>query len=136
LRDEVRFPTGKPEETLGRALEYFREAKKKHGRLAALGIGSFGPVDLDKNSPTWGSVTATPKPFWADTPVAPLFIKEFGVPVGFDTDVNGAVMSEHLWGAGRGLDTLVYLTIGTGVGGGILAGGKLVHGLVHPEAGH
>lgn len=136
LRDEVRFPTTKPEETLGRALDYFRQAQKKHGRLTAFGIGSFGPVDLDRASATWGSITATPKPHWADTPFAPLFAREWGVPVGFDTDVNGAVMGEQRWGAGQGLDNLVYLTIGTGIGGGILSGGRLVHGLVHPEAGH
>lgn len=136
LRDEVRFPTTKPEETLGRALGYFRGAVAKHGRLTALGIGSFGPVDLDPASPTWGSVTVTPKPFWSDTPVAPLFAREFGIPVGFDTDVNGAVLGEARWGAAQGLDTVVYLTIGTGVGGGILAEGKLIHGLVHPEVGH
>lgn len=136
LRDEVRFPTTKPAETLSQALDYFRQAQKKHGRLTALGIGCFGPVDLDPKSPTWGSITATPKPHWADTRVAPLFREEFGVPVGWDTDVNGAVLGEARWGAGRGLDTLIYLTIGTGIGGGILAGGHLVHGLVHPEAGH
>jgi len=136
LRDEVRFPTGKPAETLKQALDYFHQAQKKHGKLTALGIGSFGPVDLDRASPTWGSITATPKPLWADTPVAPLFQKEFGIPVGWDTDVNGAVLGEHRWGAGQGLDTLIYLTIGTGIGGGVLAEGHLVHGLVHPEAGH
>jgi len=136
LRDEVRFPTTKPAETLERALDYFRQAQKKHGKLAAIGIGSFGPVDLDRGSPTWGSVTATPKPHWSDTPVATLFTQEFGIPVGFDTDVNGAVMGEHLWGAGKGLDNLVYLTIGTGIGGGVMAAGHLIHGLVHPEAGH
>ncbi len=136
LRDEIRFPTTKPEETLGQALDYFRQAEKKYGKLTALGIGSFGPVDLDPSSPTWGSITATPKPFWADTPVASLFRKEFGVPIGWDTDVNGAVLGEHRWGAGRGLDTLIYLTIGTGIGGGVMINGTLVHGLVHPEAGH
>jgi len=136
LRDEVRFPTTQPAETLGQALEYFRAAEKKHGKLTAIGIGSFGPVDLDRSSPTWGGITATPKPHWADTAVAPLFAKEFGVPVGWDTDVNGAVLGEHRWGAGQGLDTLVYLTIGTGIGGGVYAGGRLIHGLVHPEAGH
>lgn len=136
LRDEVRFPTTKPAETLRQALEYFRKAQRTHGPLTAIGIGSFGPVDLNRQSPTWGNMTATPKPHWTDTPVATLFTKEFGVPVGFDTDVNGAVMGEHRWGAGKGLDNLVYLTIGTGIGGGILAGGRLIHGLVHPEAGH
>lgn len=136
LRDEVRFPTTKPAETLGQAMQYFRDAQKKHGKLAAIGIGSFGPVDLDRTSKTWGSITATPKPHWSDTPVAPLFEKEFGVPVGWDTDVNGAVLGEARWGAGQGLHTLVYLTIGTGIGGGVLINGTLVHGLVHPEAGH
>jgi fructokinase len=136
LRDEVRFPTTTPAETLGRALDYFRKAQVQHGPLAALGIGSFGPVDLDRASPTWGSVTSTPKPHWAQTPVATLFASEFGIPVGWDTDVNGAALGEHLWGAGQGLDSLVYLTIGTGIGAGVLVGGQLVHGLVHPEAGH
>jgi len=136
LRDEVRFPTARPAETLGQALDYFRQAEKKHGKLTALGIGSFGPLDLDPASPTWGHITATPKPHWSDTPVATVFRQEFGIPVGWDTDVNGAVLGEHRWGAGQGLDTLIYLTIGTGVGGGVMAGGHLVHGLVHPEAGH
>lgn len=136
LRDEIRFPTTTPKETLGRALEYFRQAEVSHGKLAALGIGTFGPVDLNKGSPTWGCITATPKPHWADTPFASVFAQEFKVPVGFDTDVNGAVLGEHRWGAGRGLDTLVYLTIGTGIGGGVMVNGTLVHGLVHPEAGH
>ncbi len=136
LRDEIRFPTTKPEETLKQALDYFRAAQTKYGKLAALGIGSFGPVDLNRQSPTWGSVTATPKPFWSDTPVAPVFQSALGIPVGFDTDVNGAVLGEHLWGAGQGLDNLIYLTIGTGVGGGVMINGTLVHGLVHPESGH
>ena len=136
LRDEVRFPTTTPSETLSKALEYFRGAQRRHGRLAALGIGSFGPVDLDLSSPTWGFVTATPKPSWSNTPVAGVFAQEFGVPVGFDTDVNGAVLAEHRWGAGQGLEDLVYITVGTGIGAGVLAGGRLVHGMVHPEAGH
>jgi fructokinase len=136
LRDEIRFPTTTPGETLGKALDYFREAQSRHGKLAAFGIGSFGPVDLDRKSPTWGYVTSTPKPHWAQAAVAPLFASEFGVPVGWDTDVNGAALGEHLWGAGQGLESLVYLTIGTGIGAGVLVGGQLVHGLVHPEAGH
>jgi fructokinase len=136
LRDEVRFPTTTPAETLTKALDYFRDAEKRHGRLSAIGIGSFGPVDLDRSSPTWGSITATPKPGWRNTPVASVFAQEFGVPVGFDTDVNGAALSEHRWGAGRGLDDLVYITVGTGIGMGVLSGGHLVHGMLHPEAGH
>ncbi len=136
IRDEERFPTTTPAETLARAVEYFQRAEAKHGKVAAIGIGSFGPVDLDPRSPTWGFVTATPKPHWSDTSVASVFAKKFKVPVGFDTDVNGAVLAESRWGAGRGLEDLVYITVGTGVGAGVLAGGRLVHGLVHPEAGH
>jgi fructokinase len=136
IRDEERFPTTTPAETLARAIAYFRQAESRHGKVAAFGIGSFGPVDLDPESPTWGSITATPKPQWSDTPVAGVLAREFGVPVGFDTDVNGAVLAEHRWGAGRGLDDLVYVTVGTGIGAGVLSGGRLVHGLVHPEAGH
>lgn len=96
-----------------------------------LGIGSFGPVDLRT-----GHVTTTPKPGWADTPVGPELERRLGVPVVFDTDVNAAALGEHRWGAARGLDTFVYLTIGTGIGGGAMAGGGLVHGLSHPEFGH
>lgn len=136
LRDEVRFPTTTPAETLGKAQAYFQDAQKKHGKISSLGIGSFGPVDLDQKSATWGFITATPKPGWQDTEVAPLFQKALGIPVGFDTDVNGAALGESRWGAGKGLSTLLYLTVGTGIGGGVLAEGKLVHGLVHPEAGH
>ena len=136
LRDEIRFPTTSPTETLGRALDYFRQAQSRHGALAAIGIGSFGPLDLDAASPTWGSVTSTPKPGWSETVFAPLFSQELGVPVGFDTDVNGAVLGESRWGAGKGLSNLIYLTIGTGVGAGLLVEGRLVHGLVHPEGGH
>ncbi|NNM67623.1 MAG: ROK family protein [Spirochaetales bacterium] len=136
LREEVRFPTTEPAETLGRVVEYFQAAQKKWGRLEGLGIGCFGPVDLDKNSPTWGFVTATPKAGWADTNVAGFLSHSLELPVVFDTDVNGAALGEHLWGAGAGLDNLVYLTVGTGIGGGVLSGGRLVHGLVHPELGH
>jgi fructokinase len=136
IRDEERFPTTTPGETITRATAYFRQAESRHGKVAALGIGSFGPVDLDPKSPTWGFITATPKPHWSNTALAGVFAKEFGVPVGFDTDVNGAVLAEHRWGAGQGLDDLVYITVGTGIGAGVLSGGRLVHGLVHPEAGH
>ncbi|MEI8096088.1 MAG: ROK family protein [Spirochaetales bacterium] len=136
LHDEVRFATTTPTETLGRALDYFRQAQVKHGKLAALGIGSFGPLDLDQKSPTWGNITATPKPLWSHTKFATLFRDEFKVPVGFDTDVNGAALAEARWGAGQGLSDLIYITVGTGLGGGGISGGKLVHGLVHPEMGH
>jgi fructokinase len=124
--DDVRaldiFPTTTPEETISRAVAFFADHD-----IAALGIGSFGPVDLRA-----GRITTTPKPGWANTDVA----AAFDVPVAFDTDVNAAALGEGRWGAARGLDTFCYVTVGTGIGGGIVAGGRLVHGLVHPELGH
>lgn len=136
LRDRARFPTTTPDETLGAVLEYFRDARDRHGPLQAVGVACFGPVDLDPASSTWGHVTATPKPGWAETDVAGPIARELGVPVGFDTDVNGAALAEARWGAGQGLDSLVYVTVGTGIGGGAVIHGRPVHGLVHPEMGH
>ena len=133
VRAELRIPTGAPAETLARAVAFFRERPRP---VAAVGIASFGPIDLDPASPTWGFVTTTPKPGWAHTDVAGPFRAALGVPVGFDTDVNGAALAEHRWGAGREVDPLVYLTVGTGVGGGAVVNGRLLHGLVHPEIGH
>jgi fructokinase len=132
IRAEARFPTATPAETIGRALEFFRA----HSGLAAIGIASFGPVDLNPASPTFGFITTTPKPGWANVDLAGPLQREFNIPLGFDTDVNGAALGEARWGAGQGLDTLLYLTVGTGVGGGALVGGRLAHGLVHPEMGH
>lgn len=136
LEAEARFPTTTPKETLGRAVAFFREARETHGDLAAVGIASFGPVDLDRRSPTWGHVTSTPKPGWAQADLAGTVGRELDVPVAFDTDVNGAALGEWRWGAARGLDTFIYVTVGTGIGGGGMAGGRLLHGLVHPEMGH
>ncbi|MFH1572186.1 MAG: ROK family protein, partial [Gemmatimonadota bacterium] len=135
LRAEVRLPTTTPEETLGRVLEFFRQQHVREP-LAAVGIGSFGPVDPDPASPTFGHVTTTPKPGWAGTDFAGVVRRALAVPVGFDTDVNAAALGEHRWGAARGLDTFVYLTVGTGIGGGGLCDGHLLHGLMHPEMGH
>lgn len=104
--------------------------------MAAIGIASFGPVDLDPRSPTFGFITTTPKPGWAHTDVAGPFRAALGVPVVFDTDVNGAALGEHRWGAARGVDPCVYLTVGTGIGGGGVVNGRLLHGLLHPEMGH
>ena len=136
LRAETRFPTTKPAETLGRAVEFFRAAVREHGEIAGLGVASFGPVDVDPRSPTWGHVTTTPKPGWAHTDVACPLGRALGVPVAFDTDVNGAALGEQRWGAARDLDTFVYVTVGTGIGGGGLVAGELMHGLLHPEMGH
>jgi fructokinase len=126
------FATGPPAATLERIAAFFERGP----RPAAIGIGSFGPVDLDPESPTWGHVTSTPKPGWAHTPVAPVLRDRLGVPVHFDTDVTTATIGEHRWGAATGADSVCYLTIGTGIGGGLLIDGRPVHGLVHPEVGH
>ncbi len=136
LRALRQFPTTSPEETIAQAIGFFQEQAALHGRLAAVGIGSFGPVCLDRDSPRWGYITSTPKPGWADTDFAGRVQRALGVPVAFDTDVNAAALAEYRWGAGRGLDGLVYLTVGTGIGGGAVVNGELVHGLVHPEMGH
>ncbi len=133
LLETVRFPTTTPDETMGRALEFFRPHAEE---LASVGIGSFGPVDLNPNSPTFGYVTTTPKPGWSWADVAGPIRAGLGVPVGFELDVNIAAMGEHRWGAAQGLDTFIYLTIGTGIGGGVMAEGKLLHGAMHPEMGH
>lgn len=136
IRAETRFPTTTPDETLGRALDFFRGQQEEHGELAAVGVASFGPVDPDPHSEKWGYITTTPKPRWADTDVAGAIKDALSAPVGFDTDVNGAALGERRWGAAQGLDTFIYLTIGTGIGGGAMVNGRLLHGLVHPEMGH
>jgi fructokinase len=130
------IPTLRPEETLARAGDIIEKAGAQYGRPEAMGLGSFGPVDLRPGSPTWGSVTSTPKPFWSGVDMAGYFKKRFGLPVAFDTDVNAAAYGEKLWGAARGLEDFVYITVGTGIGGGVVSGGRLVHGLSHPELGH
>lgn len=135
LRNEIRFPTTTPDETIGRAIHYFKEQAGQEP-LTAIGIASFGPVDPDPDSETWGYITTTPKPHWANTEFATVLQNELGVPVGFDTDVNGAALGEGRWGAAQGLNNFIYLTIGTGVGGGAIVNGQLIHGLVHPEMGH
>ena len=136
VREEVRFPTSSPEECIRRSIEYFRTMQRTHGPLKSIGIASFGPVDPNPSSPTFGYVTTTPKSGWAHTDLAGPIGKALGVPIGFDTDVNGAALGEFRWGAAQGLDTFVYITIGTGIGGGAMVGGKLIHGLMHPEMGH
>jgi fructokinase len=121
------IPTTTPAETIGRAVAFF----ERSGPVRALGIGCFGPVDLRA-----GAITTTPKPGWASTDVAGPFRERLGVPVAFDTDVNAAALGEHRWGAARGLGTFCYVTVGTGIGGGAMVEGRLVHGLLHPELGH
>jgi fructokinase len=131
-------PTTNPKETLEASLDFFVSTaqSKGLGKLDAVGIGSFGPVDLHANSPTWGYITSTPKPGWQNAAVAGFFRDRLGTPVAFDTDVNAAAFGEFLWGAARGLTDFIYFTIGTGIGGGVFANNALVHGLTHTELGH
>jgi fructokinase len=136
LRASVLIPTTSPDETIERAIDFFRQQQRIHGRLAAVGIGSFGPIDLRRESSTYGYITTTPKPGWANTDFANRVSRALDLPVGFDTDVNAAALAEWQWGAGRGLNSVLYLTIGTGIGGGAVIGGQPLHGLLHPEMGH
>lgn len=136
MRAETRFPTTTPDATIRHAVEFLRAEQGRQGPLAAVGIASFGPVDLHPRSPTYGFITSTPKPGWANVNIAGAARAALDVPVGFDTDVNAAGLAEWRWGAARGLDSVLYLTVGTGIGGGGLMDGRLLHGLVHPEMGH
>jgi fructokinase len=136
LRAETRYLTTTPEETIARAVAFFQAQEQVHGKMAAVGIGSFGPVDLNPKSPTWGYITSTPKEGWRQANFAQAVREALKVPVGFDTDVNAAALGEGTWGAARGLDTYIYLTIGTGIGGGGVVSGQLIHGALHSEVGH
>ena len=132
IHEEVRAPTTRPEETLS-ALEAVLDGWRG---FAAIGIGSFGPVSIDREAGDYGNITSTPKPGWADTNVARRFAARYDVPVGFHTDVVGAALGEARWGAGQGLDALAYVTVGTGIGAGMIAHGQPVDGLTHAELGH
>ncbi|MDE2295404.1 MAG: ROK family protein [Gammaproteobacteria bacterium] len=131
-----RIPTTDPGETLARVLGFFAEAQHRLGAARAFGIGTFGPVDLDPGSPTYGRLLTTPKPGWAGTDVRQALIERFERPVAIDTDVNAAALAEARCGAGRGLRSLVYVTVGTGIGGGVVQDGRTLHGSTHPEMGH
>jgi fructokinase len=131
LRRET-IPTTTPRETIARAAEFFMEDGPPEG----LGVGSFGPIDVHEASPTWGQITTTPKPGWAHTDLIGSIRAALGVPVAFDTDVNAAALAESRWGAAQGLSTFCYITVGTGIGGGAILNGRLLHGLLHPELGH
>lgn len=135
-RQEI--PTSDPATTLSQAGDWF----ESQGAISALGIASFGPVELDGSSPLWGHITNTPKPGWENCDLAGYFAERFDVPIGFDTDVNGAALAEYKYGAGKGhgaeraKSSLAYITVGTGIGGGLVLDGKAVHGAAHPEMGH
>jgi fructokinase len=133
---EVRIPTRDPAETLASVSAFFEEARKEYGALAAAGIASFGPINLRRGSPLWGHMGSTPKPGWQNANVGPFLEKQLGCPANLDTDVNAAGLAEARWGAGRGLDSIIYLTVGTGIGGGLVIDGRSVQGALHPEVGH
>jgi fructokinase len=131
--ETVEIPTTTPVATIDRAVEFFRQFQPD---LKAVGIASFGPVDLHPASWTYGYITSTPKSGWRNVDLAGTVRKHLDVPVGFDTDVNGAALGEARWGAAEGLSDFLYLTVGTGVGGGAVVHGRVLHGLLHPEMGH
>jgi fructokinase len=132
----TRIETTTPEETLEAVCRFLAKAKAQYGNIAAIGVGCFGPLNLNPASESYGFITTTPKPGWQHTDIVTFLKNRYRVPVGFDTDVNAAVLAEYLWGAGQNMDPLIYITVGTGVGGGVLVNGNLLHGLVHPEIGH
>lgn len=125
------IPTGAPEETISQIVDFIGKFD-----IAALGVGSFGPLDLSPDSPTYGHITLTPKQGWRNYPLMPELARRLNVPVAIDTDVGAAALAEFEMGAGKGKRSLLYVTVGTGIGGGLVAEGNLVHGLVHPEIGH
>ena len=131
LLEQTTIPTESPDVTIPAMIEWFRDKN-----ISSLGIGSFGPVDLDLASPTYGWITSTPKPGWRDTPLLPRMRDALGVPALIDTDVNAAALAEWQLGAAKGLRSCLYVTVGTGIGAGLVIEGRLVHGLVHPELGH
>ncbi|MHB8104184.1 MAG: ROK family protein [Dehalococcoidales bacterium] len=133
-----RIETSTPQTTLNEVIEFFKPyiTKEAPKRLAAIGIASFGPLDLNKKSPYYGYITNTPKPSWANVNLAGIVSNTLNIPVAIDTDVNGAALGEQEWGVAQGLKTFVYVTLGTGIGGGGIINGDLMHGLVHPEMGH
>jgi fructokinase len=136
IRMHTTVPTGsEPAATFAQIEAELRHGIEVHGPIRALGVASFGPIDRRPTSPRYGWITSTPKPGWRDTAVVPR-LAHLGVPIGFDTDVNGAALAEGRWGAARGLEDFAYVTVGTGVGVGLFANGALIHGFLHPELGH
>ncbi len=130
---EIRIDTGAPQETMELAAAFLGP----HGdKLSAIGIASFGPVQLARTAADYGFITSTPKPGWRDFDMVGTLQRRFDVPIGFDTDVNAAALAEHRWGAAQGLSTFIYVTVGTGIGGGAMVEGALLHGRSHPEMGH
>ena len=131
ILERISIPTRTPAETMGPMIDFFRGKE-----IRALGIGCFGPVDLKKGSRTYGYITSTPKLAWQNYPIVAEFQKALSVPVGFDTDVNAAALGEATWGCTKDVENSIYITVGTGVGVGVIINGKPYHGMIHPEGGH
>jgi fructokinase len=129
--DRIQIPTTVPAETMPKVVEFFKQHPVK-----AIGVGSFGPIDVNRESATYGNITSTPKPGWRDYPFVQSLRDAFSVPIGFNTDVNAAALGEATFGAAKGLDSCLYITVGTGIGAGAIVQGKLIQGLSHPEMGH
>lgn len=130
------FPTTTPAQTLGRVAAFFRDAIQAHGHVQAIGIGSFGPIYMHRGSPRYGHIGTTPKVAWRDTDIVGEIERLTGIGVSVDTDVNCALLGEVRHGAGQGQSDAIYLTVGTGIGGGVMVNGAIVHGFAHPEIGH
>jgi fructokinase len=137
IRSSVSIPTGSdPDATLARIESALQDGISAHGAIAALGIASFGPIDMSRCSKTYGSITSTAKPGWRNTPITARLARTFRVPVGFDTDVNGAALAEGRWGAAKDITDFAYVTVGTGIGVGLVVGGRPACGFTHSELGH
>ncbi|MDR3508803.1 MAG: ROK family protein [Caulobacteraceae bacterium] len=136
IRDRVRIPTTDPDATLDQVLAYFEDAMARHGPITAFGVASFGPLELRPQAPDWGAIRRTPKPGWTGVNIAARLRARFDRPCGVDTDVNGALLAEFRFGAAKDRQVACYVTVGTGIGAGLMVGGTLAHGLAHPEMGH
>ncbi len=131
ILEQISIPTETPSVTLPKIIDYFKTKD-----ISALGIGCFGPVDLNKKSPAYGHITSTPKLAWRNCDIVGTLKNALNIPIGFDTDVNGSALGEATWGSTRGLDSSIYITVGTGIGVGVYMNGSLLHGMAHPEGGH
>jgi fructokinase len=136
IRETIRIDTTTPDQTIGATINWLKAAEERYTSLAAIGIASFGPLELDRKANNWGHITSTTKHGWSNTDFAARVAREMVTRVGFDTDVNGAALAEARWGAGLGQKVSVYVTVGTGIGGGAIIDGRSLHGLSHPEMGH
>lgn len=131
ILEQKSIPTTTPSETMPLIIDYFKDKD-----IVAIGVACFGPIDLDKDSQTYGYITSTPKTAWKNYNIVGSMKEALGLPIGFDTDVNGSLLGEITYGCAKGLSDAIYLTIGTGIGGGVMTNGRLLHGMLHPELGH